>query len=158
MTTSIAHTRMIPLGLVVALAAACRGGPPPPAQLDPRNDHCANCRMAVSAPRFAAQLVAPGEEPRFFDDLGCLRDWLRSHSSALPRGAMTYVVDHRTGAWVRAAAALYARVPGLATPMGSELVAHQDAASRVADRSLGRAVPVAPAELFGPAGPPDGKP
>ena len=157
MTTSVTHTRMIPLGLVIALAAACRGGPPSPAQLDPRNDHCANCRMAVSAPRFAAQLVAPGEEPRFFDDLGCLRDWLRAHP-APPRGAVAYVADHRTGAWVRAAAAIYARVPGLATPMGSELVAHQDAASRVADRSLGRAVPVAPAELFGPAGPPDGKP
>ncbi len=112
--------------------------------------------MAVSAPRFAAQLVAPGEEPRFFDDLGCLRDWLRAHPAA-PRGAVAYVADHRDGAWVPAAAAVYARVPGLATPMGSELVAHQDAASRVADRSLGRAVPVAPAELFGPAGPPDGK-
>ena len=113
--------------------------------------------MAVSAPRFAAQVVAPGEEPRFFDDLGCLRDWLRAHPSP-PRGAVAYVADHRTGAWVRAAAAAYARVPGLATPMGSELVAHQDAGSRVADRSLGRAVPVEIGALFGPAGPPDGKP
>ena len=154
--TTTAHVTLA-VTAVVALGAGCRRGPPQPAALDARNDQCANCRMAVSAPRFAAQLVAPGEEPRFFDDLGCLRDWLRAHPTP-PRGAVAYVADHRTGAWVRAAAAAYARVPGLATPMGSELVAHQDAGSRVADRSLGRAVSVEPGELFGPAGPPDGKP
>lgn len=144
--------------LAVALAvAACQRGPPGPAPLDTRNDACAHCRMAVSDPRFAAQLVAPREEPRYFDDLGCLRDWLRSHPE-LPRGTVAYVADHRTGAWVRAAAAAYARVPGLATPMASQLVAHEDAASREADRGAGGAIPVPPPEIFGAAGPPDGGP
>jgi copper chaperone NosL len=113
--------------------------------------------MAVSDPRFAAQLVAPREEPRYFDDLGCLRDWLRSHPE-LPRGTIAYVADHRTGAWVRAAAAAYARVPGLATPMSSQLVAHQDAASREADPGVGGAIPIPAPEVFGAAGPPDGRP
>ncbi len=35
--------------------------------------------MAVSSARFASQIVAPGEEPRFFDDLGCLAAYLREH-------------------------------------------------------------------------------
>lgn len=143
--------------VAVALLAACQRGPPAPAKLDPRNDTCAHCRMAVSAPRFAAQLVAPREEPRFFDDLGCLRDWLKAHPDR-PRGGVAYVADHRTGEWVRAAAAAYARAPGVATPMGSQLVAHQDVASRVADRSLGVSAPLAAAEIFGPAGAPDGEP
>ncbi|HSD20391.1 MAG TPA: hypothetical protein VLC54_10150 [Anaeromyxobacter sp.] len=138
-------------------AAACQRGPPVPAPLDTRNDACAHCRMAVSDPRFASEVVAPHEEPRFFDDLGCLRDWLRAHPE-LPRGSVAYVADHRTGAWVRAARATYARVPGLETPMSSHLVAHEDATSRDADRSVGGAIPIAASEVFGPAGAPDGGP
>ena len=54
---------------------AC-GGPPGPAALDTKNDACAWCRMGASDARFAAQLVAPREEPRFFDDIGCLAAFL----------------------------------------------------------------------------------
>jgi copper chaperone NosL len=145
------------IAAMVVAAAACQPGPPGPAKLDTRNDACAHCRMGVSDPRFAAQLVAPREEPRFFDDLGCLRDFLRAHPE-LPRGTVAYVADHRTGAWVRAAVAVYARAPGLATPMSSQLVAHQDASSREADRAAAGAAPISAAELFGPRGPPDGGP
>lgn len=145
------------LAAVVLAAAACQAGAPGPATLDTRNDACAHCRMVVSDPRFASQLVAPREEPRFFDDLGCLRDFLRGQPG-LPRGAVAYVADHRTGAWVRAAVAVYARAPGLATPMASQLVAHQDPGSREADRVAAGATPISAAELFGPRGAPDGGP
>jgi copper chaperone NosL len=141
---------------LVLAALACHRGAPAPAALDTRSDACARCRMAVSDARFSAQLVAPGEEPRFFDDVGCLRDWLREHPR--PRGAVAYVADHRTKAWVRAAAATYARVPGLETPMGSHLVAHADAASRAADPDARGGAPLSGGEVFGPAGPPDGAP
>jgi copper chaperone NosL len=113
--------------------------------------------MAVSDPRFAAQLVASGEEPRFFDDLGCLRDWLRAHPDR-PRGARAFVADHRTKAWVPAAAALYTRVPGLETPMSSHLVAHESPASRDADADAAAGRPLTAAEVFGSAGPPGGGP
>ncbi|ABC82168.1 nitrous oxide reductase accessory protein NosL [Anaeromyxobacter dehalogenans] len=148
--------RLVAIGCALACAAACRRGPPAPAQLDPRNDACAFCRMAVSDPQFAAQLVAPNEEPRFFDDLGCLRDYLREHPP-VPRGAVAYVADHRTSAWVRAEAATYSRVPGLRTPMGSELIAHADAASRDADPVASGAVPVPAAELLGPGSAPEAR-
>jgi copper chaperone NosL len=134
--------------------AACSRGPPEPAVLDTRTEACAHCRMAVSDARFAAQVVAPREEPRFFDDVGCLRDDLRERRP--PVGAVAWVADHRTKAWVRASVAVYARVPGLATPMGSHLVAHADAASRAADRDAAAGTPLTAAEVFGPAGPPDG--
>jgi copper chaperone NosL len=149
--------RAAPLAAVALALAACPRGEAAPARLDPRNDACAHCRMAVSDPRFAAQVVAPREEPRFFDDLGCLRDWLREHP-APGRGAVAYVADHRTKAWVRAAAAVYAHVPALPTPMASHLVSHADAASREADPTVPGATPVTAAELFGPGGPPDGTP
>ncbi len=143
--------------LAAAAAAACQRGAPGPAPLDTRNEACAHCRMAVSDARFAAQLVAPREEPRFFDDGGCLRDVLAAQPGRPPR-EVAYVADHRTKAWTRARTAVYARVPGLATPMGSHLVAHADAASRAADPAAAGGAPLAAAEVFGAAGPPDGAP
>ncbi|ABS24466.1 nitrous oxide reductase accessory protein NosL [Anaeromyxobacter sp. Fw109-5] len=141
---------------VLLVALSCSRGPPAPAPLDTRNDACAQCRMAVSDPRFAAQLVAAREEPRFFDDIGCLRDFLRAHAS-LPDGAVAYVADHRTRAWVRAAAARYTRDDALATPMSSHLVAHADDASRAADPEAARGVRITVAEVFGPGGVPDAR-
>ncbi len=34
-------------------------------------DACEHCRMALSVPQYAAQLVGPGARVSFFDDLGC---------------------------------------------------------------------------------------
>ena len=119
---------------------ACSRGPLGPAPLDTRNEACAHCRMAVSSQRFAGQIVAPGEEPRFFDDLACLAAYLRAHP--LPRGALAYVADHRTGEWVPADRAQYSRA-SIDTPMGSHLIAHASAASRDLDPAARGAVPAA---------------
>jgi len=133
----------------MALAAGCGSGPPGPAALDTRAESCRSCRMAVSEARFAAQLVARGEEPLFFDDIGCLRAFLRSGEAAPARTA--YVADHRTRQWVSAERAVYTRVPGLSTPMGSQLVAHADAPSRDLDPSARGGSPVPVAEVLGAA-------
>jgi copper chaperone NosL len=139
----------------IALAAvACGGGAPEPAAFDTRNEQCASCRMAVSSAVFASQLVAPGELPGFFDDLGCLADFLKAGKA--PAGAVAFVADHRTKAWVRADRAVYTRVPGLETPMGSHVIAHSDAASRDADPDARTGQPVSAAELFGRSGAPVG--
>jgi len=142
------------LVVLAAVAAACAGGPPEPAALDTRNETCASCRMSVSSAAFASQLVAPGELPRFFDDLGCLGDYLKAGRA--PANAVAYVADHRTKAWARADRAVYTRVVGLETPMGSHVIAHADTASRDADPDARSGAPVSPAELFGPAGAPTG--
>jgi copper chaperone NosL len=134
---------------VCAALAACASGPPAPAELDTRSEACRSCRMAVSEARFAAQLVARGEEPLFFDDLGCLRAFLRAGGATAARTA--YVADHRTREWVDAFRAVYTRVPGLRTPMGSQLVAHADAQSRELDSSARGGTPVATAEVLGAA-------
>ena len=140
--------------LAVPVAFACTGGAREPAPLDTRNEQCASCRMAVSSAVFASQLVAPGELPRFFDDLGCLADYLKAGKA--PRGAMAFVADHRTKDWVRADHAVYTRVPGLETPMGSHVIAHAGPASRDQDADARGGAPVTATELFGPAGPPIG--
>lgn len=137
------------------LLAGCASGPPAPAALDTKTESCAWCRMAISEARFAGQIVAPSEEPRFFDDIGCLGHYVAG-SKTLPTRAVAYVADHRTKAWVRADGALYTVVASLATPMGSHLIAHADAASRDADPDAKGGSPRTPAEVFGPGGPPGG--
>lgn len=87
--------------------------------------------MMVSDPGTAAEIVAPGEEPLFFDDLGCLATWLERTRPA--PGAVVYVADHRTNDWVRAADAVFTRAAGVQTPMGSHLIAHASAGSRDQD-------------------------
>ncbi len=140
-------TRTLTIALV--LFAACSGGPPRPAKLDTKNDVCASCRMPVSDASLAAQLVARGEEPRFFDDIGCLRDFL---SRSRPAGtALAFVADHRTRQWVRADQAVYTRAR-IETPMGSRLIAHANAASRDADPASAGGQTVAATEVLVPVG------
>lgn len=131
---------------------ACASRPPEPAPLDTRNDACSACRMAVSEARFAAQLVAPGEVPRFFDDLGCLASYVKAGRA--PARATAFVADHRSREWIRADRAVYLRAADLATPMGSHLIAHADAASRDRDPDARGGRTIAIADLFGPGGPP----
>ncbi len=149
--------RSLGLGLTLALSAC--GGPAivPPATLTPGEESCRSCRMAISTTRTAAQIVAPHEEALFFDDIGCLRDYLREHRT-MPDRAAAYVADHRTGNWVPARSAVYARVEDRDTPMGSHLLAFADSSSRDRDEAARRGQPLDPDELFDGLHVPDGAP
>jgi copper chaperone NosL len=104
--------------------------------------------MGVSDRRFAAQLTARGAEPRFFDDAGCLRDWLKDPKE---RAAWTaWVSDHRTKEFVPAATAVFTKSPTAQTPMNSGILAYADAASRDQDPAAAGGTPVSPADVLGP--------
>jgi copper chaperone NosL len=119
---------------VLALAGgACASGPPEPVPIDLANDVCAHCRMVISSRATAAELLAPGEEPRLFDDLGCLRSDLEHERP--PAGSVIVVADHLTGEWLRLEEAVITNVPGLQTPMGSGLIAHRTSGDRDRDPS-----------------------
>ena len=133
---------------VAAGAAGCSGSSLEPASLDTRNDQCRNCRMAVSDRHFAAQIVAPGEEPLFFDDIGCLREFAAERSN-LAAGAVAFVADHRTAEWVDAARALYTENHAVSTPMNSGLMAHRDSQSRNQDPAARGGQPVSAGDILG---------
>ncbi|MEO8680753.1 MAG: nitrous oxide reductase accessory protein NosL [Vicinamibacterales bacterium] len=121
-------TRWLLAGCLVAVS--CASGPARPRAIGLGQDACAHCRMVIVSIDTAAQIVAAGEEPRFFDEIGCLRDYL--HANTPPADATVYVADHRTHEWVDARAAVFTRT-SVSTPMASGVVAHADAASRDAD-------------------------
>jgi copper chaperone NosL len=141
--------------LCLAIAACARDAGPAP--LDTSNTACGFCRMSVSDPHFAAQIAAPGSEPVFFDDIGCLRDYVKKPGVQIADEAIAFVADHRTGAWVRAADAVFTRPTSLGTPMGGGLIAHADEASRREDPDAANGARVSIKDIFGVAGPPAGK-
>lgn len=143
---------LVPMVLVLF----CAAGTPQPAELDTANDTCAGCRMAVSDPQFASQLVAPGEEPKFYDDIGCLATWTNK-KAPLPKGAMAYVADHRTKEWVAASGALFVKCEAVATPMGSHILAFASKDSLDADPMAKDCKPMTAQEVFRGAAVPDGK-
>ena len=110
---------MLSLGrraLLVGLAlAACSQGLEP---VDPiwGKQACESCRMLVSDPFYAAELVDESGRRHFFDDVGCLDAYLVEHQGR-PR-AMWVRVGPR---WVEAESARY--VTGGATPMAYGFVA-----------------------------------
>ncbi len=154
------HLRFVQLLAVAILLGlggwACSGGVPQPVSLHLHNESCAWCRMAISDHKLAAQLVAPNEEPKFFDEIGCLRDYLAAQTT-LPKGALAYVTDHRTEQWIRADRAAYTKAMGLATPMGSHLIAHENITSWREDPNAPGSLSITGADVFGPNGPPNGE-
>lgn len=144
MRTALRLAALLPL----LLLAACGGGADGPAPLDTENETCAWCRMSVSDTRFAAQLTAPGHEPKLFDDAGCLRDWLKEPRETAPWTA--WVSDHLTREWVKAADAVFVLDPAVQTPMNSGLVAWASAASREKDPAGKGGTPIPASDVIGP--------
>ena len=133
--------RLPALASLALLGTACAGGANGPVAIDLGRDACSHCRMAIVSTTTAAEIVAPGEEPRLFDDVGCLRDFVAAAPPA--PDAVVFVADHRTGSWVEARRAVFTKT-SLQTPMGSGLIAHADVESRDRDPAArgGEGVPI----------------
>ena len=135
------------LMLTVAAVACARADGP--VEIAVGQDACASCRMVFTSTTTAAEIVAPGELPLLFDDLGCLRDYLQAHP--LGGASALYVREHRRQAWIDGRRAAYSQLVAAATPMGSGLLAHDDAASRDRDPAARGATPIELTRVLGPA-------
>ena len=99
---------------------SCGSSPPGPETIRTGEDACAQCRMTILSLKTAAQIVAPGAEPLFFDDLRCLTDYRAR--TMVTGDAVVFVVDHETGEWIDERNAVITRAHEQ-TPMGSGLIA-----------------------------------
>jgi copper chaperone NosL len=111
----------IALAFFVMLLVACSAEPPGPADLAFNSESCAFCRMVISDKRFPAQIVSPGRDPLFFDDLDCMAKHVAAHP--LPKDAVVFVTDYKTSAWIRARDASFFRCANMASPMSSGVIA-----------------------------------
>jgi hypothetical protein len=90
--------------------------------------------MLISTDAGAGQIVSVYDDTRFYDDVGCLAaDW-KAHANTMA------FVRTRTGEWIDAAGAWFARPDGARTAMSSGFVAYATAEdAKQADRD-GRAL------------------
>lgn len=76
--------------------------------------------MAVSQPRYAAEIVDREENVYKFDDIGCMVRFLKKHR---PQGATMFVRDYSGAGWISAPEALYVRAESIPSPMGGHTIA-----------------------------------
>jgi len=74
---------------------------------------CAKCKMDVKALDYATQVVTKNGDTYFFDDIGCMLLWLKSHRENVVK---TYVRTLDTHRWIEAEKAHYSRIAP--SPMG----------------------------------------
>lgn len=101
------------LGFMLSLNA-CEPAPPKVHSPHWGKDTCDVCRMAITERPPAAQLVGPGAQVRYYDDLGCAVNALLT--ARAPKSASLYVLSEGADArWIRAQDARFSAA--LKTPM-----------------------------------------
>ena len=112
------------VGALLSNGCSARAGGPPAIVVD--RTACSHCSMFVSEPVYAAAYQAGGNEPRVFDDIGCMLDAIRRE----PASPLTIWLQDAGGrGWIAAAGATVVASPQLRTPMGGGLLAYADAAA-----------------------------
>ena len=124
---SIPHLIAAALALL-ATACSARAMGPPDIVVD--RTACSHCGMFVSEPAYAAAYQAGTDQPRVFDDIGCMVTELRQQPQ---RAAIRYWVhDAESGEWIDGATAAFVKSSTLQTPMGGGILAYRstDGATR----------------------------
>lgn len=113
--------RLLPSIAVLAFVtlAGCASSEVRPVELY-EEDACAMCRMAVSDPAFASEIITLDGDVLKFDDLRCLENYRREHATLRIRAI--FVKDYETRAWLPYEQSVIIRT-SIATPMGSGTIA-----------------------------------
>lgn len=111
------------IALTAAAMVGCGSSEIRPVDIYPE-DMCAHCRMAVSDPHFAAEIINKDREVFKFDDIGCMEEFSAKMQS---EPAELFVKDFETTEWVPLTKATIVETD-VFTPMGSGKVAFKDPA------------------------------
>jgi copper chaperone NosL len=130
--------------VLLLLALACQADQRP--QAIEAHDTCASCRMAISQPQYAAQVVDREGTAYKFDDIGCMLRYLNNHTFPQRR---LYVMDYVNRQWLEAGSAVFVRSEAIRSPMSGGLAAFRDqsAAQQFLKNSSGQMISFA--ELIG---------
>ena len=89
---------------------------------------CAQCKMAISEKRYAAEMVDPEGDVIKFDNLDCMVRYA-SGRSLKDKAAAWFVMDSDGRQWLDARQALLVKSATIPGPMGSGTLAAKDAAT-----------------------------
>jgi len=94
--------------------------------IKPTEYQCSECNMDIQEMRYAVQLITKNGDTYFFDEIGCLVLWLKSHKVEIAK-IFTKTVD--TDMWIDAKSAHYSRIAS--TPMGYGFTAVEERSKRL---------------------------
>lgn len=119
---NFAYTLRLCVSACAVCLFACGPSEIKPVDIYPE-DMCSQCRMAISEPVFASEIITTDGEVFKFDDLGCLEKF-REKSSEY-KIAATFVKDYETKNWLPYEHSTIVQT-SLQTPMGSGKIAVAD--------------------------------
>ncbi|KAA0230791.1 hypothetical protein EDS67_05085 [candidate division KSB1 bacterium] len=121
---SLAYTLRLCVTACAVYLFACGPSEIKPVDIYPE-DMCSQCRMAISEPVFASEIITTAGDVFKFDDLGCLEKF-QEKSGELKISA-AFVKDYETKNWLLYEHSTIVQT-SLQTPMGSGKIAFADPA------------------------------
>jgi copper chaperone NosL len=117
-----ARLRLAGIVLLAGVTGACGISPEP---VHVGSDECAQCRMTISEPQFASQVLSQRGRSSKFDSVECMVAFLNGSSPAAADVHSAGVADFdEPERWVRVEDAFFVHSAALRSPMGGGLSAH----------------------------------
>jgi copper chaperone NosL len=120
------------------IAVGCGNRTPQPVEIE-ATDMCAQCKMAISEKRYAAEMADVDGNVIKFDNLDCMLRYV-SGRGLKDKAAAWFVMDSDGKQWLDARQAFLVKAASIPGPMGSGVLATKDsaAAEDLARRFSGR--------------------
>lgn len=113
-------TTLMRILAVALLFTACSQEP---AEMYYGSDECAHCKMMITNPQFASQIVTEKGKAIKFDAIECMAVYHRNHNEQL-KGAKLWVNNYQNpGQWLLAPDAQFVKSEVVNSPMGEALLA-----------------------------------
>lgn len=84
-------------------------------------DMCSSCRMAISEKQFAGEIITREGTALKFDDLRCMRKYLKDRGTEQVAGY--FFIDYDGRNWINGRDVILMRSPEISAPMGGNTVA-----------------------------------
>ena len=108
-----------------------------PQEIAVGKDQCENCKMNITEPKYATQMVTSKGKVFKFDDIKCMQDYATSNTQNAG-DAKTYVADFPSGQFFESTTATFITGGTIKSPMGGNTQAYKDkAAAQKAATELG---------------------
>ena len=120
---STPHLVIVALALLSSACGAQAMGPP---EIAVDRTACSHCGMYVSEPIYAAAYQVGDNDPRVFDDIGCMLDAV-ARETASP--ITIWLQDAAGSGWIDAENAFVVASSRIRTPMNGGFLAYADAAA-----------------------------